>query len=68
MRVWPFWSKRVEDDGREVVKVLDLIPIRNSDGFARNWEPFWSLYSSEDLHDGRVRRKLLFNLIWWTED
>ena len=65
LRVWPFWSRQVED-GRETVKVLNLIPIRNADGFARNWEPFWSLYSSEDLPDGSVRRKFLFNLFWWT--
>jgi hypothetical protein len=65
LRVWPFWSKQVVD-GREKVKVLDLIPIRNVDGFTRNWEPFWSLYSSEDLPDGRVRRKFLFNIFWWT--
>ena len=65
LRVWPFWSKQVEE-GREKVKVLDLIPIRNADGFTRNWEPFWSLYSSEDLPDGRVRRKFLFNIFWWT--
>ena len=67
LRVWPFWSRQVED-GREKVKVLDLIPIRNADGFARNWEPFWSLYSSEDLPDGRVRRKFLFNIFWWTAE
>lgn len=65
LRVWPFWSRRVSD-GRETVKVLDLIPVRNADGFARNWEPFWSLYSSEDLSAGRVRRKFLFNFFWWT--
>jgi len=68
VRAWPFWSKRVADDGREGVKVLDLIPIRNAGGFARNWEPFWSLYSSEDLPDGRVRRKFLFNIFWWTSE
>ena len=67
LRVWPFWSRQTEE-GREKVKVLDLIPIRNADGFARNWEPFWSLYSSEDLPDGRVRRKFLFNIFWWTSE
>jgi hypothetical protein len=46
--------------------VLDLIPIRHAEGFARNWEPFWSLYSSEELEDGRTRRKFLFNFFWWT--
>ena len=65
LRVWPFWSRRIED-GREIVKVLDLIPIRHAEGFARNWEPFWSLYSSEELEDGRTRRKFLFNFFWWT--
>ena len=65
LRVWPFWSRQVED-GREKVKVPDLIPIRNADGIARNWEPFWTLYSSEDLSDGRVRRRFLFNIFWWT--
>jgi hypothetical protein len=67
VRVWPFWSSRV-NDGRQTVKVLDLIPVRNADGFARNWEPFWSVYSSEDLPDGRIRRKFLFNIFWWTSD
>lgn len=67
VRVWPFWSSRVKD-GRQTVKVLDLIPVRNADGFARNWEPFWSVYSSEDLPDGRIRRKFLFNIFWWTSD
>ena len=65
MRVWPFWSRRIED-GRETVKVLDLVPVRNAGGVVRNWEPFWSLYSSEDLPDGRTRRKFLFNFFWWT--
>lgn len=65
MRVWPFWSRSVED-GREKVQVLDLLPVRHKEGLARNWEPFWSLYSSEDLPDGRVRRKFLFNIFWWT--
>lgn len=68
VRVWPFWSRRTASDGRESIKVLDLIPIRNADGFARNWEPFWTLYSSEDMPDGRVRRKFLFNIFWWTSN
>lgn len=63
VRVWPFWSRRTDGDGRETVKMLDLIPVRNAGGIARNWEPFWTLYSSEDLPDGRVRRKLLFNFV-----
>ncbi len=67
VRVWPFWSRHVKD-GRETVKVFDLIPVRNADGFARNWEPVWSLYSSEDLSDGRTRRKFLFNIFWWTSE
>lgn len=68
IRVWPFWSRSTDDDGREKVKVLDLIPIRNAGGFARNLEPFWTLYSSEDLQDGSVRRKFLFNFFWWTSE
>ena len=68
VRVWPFWSRRTASDGRESIKVLDLIPIRNADGFARNWEPFWTLYSSEDMPDGRVRRKFIFNIFWWTSN
>ena len=67
LRVWPFWSRRTEN-GRETVKAPDLMPIRHAGGFARNWEPFWTLYSSEDLDDGRTRRKFLFNLFWWTTD
>jgi hypothetical protein len=68
VRVWPFWSMSTDDGGREKVKALDLIPIRNAGGIARNWEPFWSLYSSEDLPDGRVRRRFLFNVFWWTSE
>ena len=67
LRVWPFWSRRV-DEGRETMKVLDIIPVRNAEGFARNWEPFWSLYSSRELADGRVRRRFLFNVFWWTSE
>lgn len=67
LRIWPFWSGSCED-GQEKVKVLDILPIRHKEGFARNWEPFWTLYSSEGLPDGRVRRKFLFNLFWWTSD
>ena len=67
LRIWPFWSRRV-DEGRETMKVLDIIPVRNAEGFARNWEPFWSLYSSRELADGRVRRRFLFNVFWWTSE
>ena len=68
IRVWPFWSRRTSVDGREIIKAPDLIPIRNAEGFTRNWEPFWSLYSSEEMPDGRMRRKFLFNIFWWTSD
>ena len=67
VRVWPFWSSRVED-GRQTVKVLDLMPVRNAGGVARNWEPFWSLYTSEEMPCGRVRRKFLFNIFWRTSE
>lgn len=65
VRVWPFWSRRT-DGGCEKVKVPDIVPIRDADGLVRNWEPFWTLYSSEDLPDGSVRRRFLFNIFWWT--
>ena len=67
MRVWPFWSRKIENN-RQSVKVPDLIPIRHADGIVRNWEPFWSLYTSEELPDGSVRRKFLFNIFWYTSD
>jgi hypothetical protein len=55
-----------DEEGYESVKVPDILPVRHADGFARNWEPFWTIYSSEELPDGRLRRKFLFNIFWWT--
>ncbi len=64
LRIWPFYASHRHGDRRET-KVLDLLPIRHSGGFARNWDPFFTLYSSRTRADGRTRHSLLWNLVTW---
>lgn len=63
-RLWPFWSCSTEK-GATRVKVLDLLPIRHSGGFERNWAPFFTFYSSRTRADGRTRHSLFWNLVTW---
>ena len=67
-RVWPFWRSETQN-GCTRRRVLDLIPIRHSEGLDRNWAPFWTFWSSESRPGGRTRHSLLWNLVTWhTED
>ncbi len=63
-RLWPFWSSTAEK-GRSRQRVLELNPIRHSEGFDRNWSPFWTFWECRDRPDGRTRHSLLWHLITW---
>lgn len=63
-RLWPFWSRREKDSlGRE--QILELNPIRHSEGVERNWSSFWTFWECEDMIDGRVRHSLFWSLFDW---
>ncbi len=63
-RVWPFWSSATEN-GRSRQRALELNLIRHSEGFDRNWSPFWTFWECRDRPDGRTRHSLLWHLITW---
>ena len=63
-RVWPFWSSTTVK-GRSRQRVLELNPIRHSEGFDRNWSPFWTFWECWDRKDGRTRHSLFWHLITW---
>ena len=63
-RVWPFWSSETQK-GRSRQRVLELNPIRHSEGLDRNWSPFWTFWESWDRPDGRTRHSLFWHLITW---
>lgn len=67
IRIWPFYSSSTEN-GLTRRRTLDLILIRHSEGFDRNWSPFWSLWESVDYPDGRTRHLFFFNFIPWTTE
>lgn len=64
LRVWPFYSSE-NARGRARRRALELVPVRHVEGVERNWTPFWTLWESEDMADGRTRHSLLFNFIAW---
>lgn len=60
VKLWPLFSyQRMGDDAR--FQTLDLWPIADNAQVARNWAPFWTLYSSV-RHDDAVDRELLWGL------
>lgn len=63
-RVWPFWS-REDVNGCMRSRVLELNPIRHSEGMERNWSPFWTFYECEDRPNGRRKHALFWHLITW---
>lgn len=63
-RVWPFWSSETKK-GRSRQRALELIPIRHSEGFDRNWSPFWTFWECWDRGDGRTRHALFWHLVTW---
>ena len=63
-RVWPFWSSTTEK-GRSRQRVLELSPIRHSEGLERNWSPFWTFWECRDRPDGRKRHSLFWHLVTW---
>ena len=64
LRVWPFYS-RAEAGGRIESRALDLIPIRHSEGFERNWAPFWTFWRADTRPGGRTRHSLFWKIITW---
>ena len=67
LRVWPFYS-RTEGNGRVESRALELMPIRHSEGFARNWAPFWTFWSADTRPGGRTRHSLFWKIITWHVD
>ena len=64
MRVWPFWSCETKG-GRSHHRVLELMPIRHTEGIDRNWSPFWTFWESRDRKDGRTRHSIFWSFITW---
>ena len=63
-RIWPFWSSATEN-GLSRQRVLELNPIRHSEGFDRNWSPFWTFWECADKPDGRTRHAIFWHLVTW---
>jgi hypothetical protein len=63
-RLWPFWSKTTKN-GLSKERVLELNPIRNSEGFERNLSPFWTFWECEEVMDGYFRHSLFWSLFDW---
>ena len=66
-RVWPFWRSET-DHGLTRRRVLDLVPIRHAEGLDRNWSPFWTFWSSENVEGGSTDHSLFWNIITWTSE
>ena len=49
----------------DMQRALELNPIRHSEGFDRNWAPFWTFWECWDRPDGRTRHSLFWHLITW---
>ena len=64
MRAWPFWSRTTEK-GVSRQRVLELNPIRHSEGIDRNWSPFWTFWECEDRPNGRTRHSIFWNAASW---
>lgn len=67
LRIWPFYS-RTESGGWAESRSLELIPIRHSEGFSRNWAPFWTFWSADTRPNGRTRHSLFWKIITWHTD
>ena len=63
-RLWPFWSCETKK-GLSHHRVLELVPIRHTEGIDRNWAPFWTFWECRDRPDGRTRHSVFWNLITW---
>ena len=67
LRIWPFYSSSTSG-GRTARRALELMPIRHSEGFDRNWAPFWTFWSSDTRPSGRTRHSLFWKIITWHTD
>ena len=59
-KVWPLmsWERKGEVSR---FRLLDLWPMRNTEGIERNWAPLWTLYR-QTQNDGVVERRLLWGI------
>ncbi|MBN2683708.1 MAG: hypothetical protein JXR40_00380 [Pontiellaceae bacterium] len=59
-KVWPLmsWDQRGETSR---FRLLDLWPMRETDGVERNWAPLWTLYRRME-NDGAVQHRLLWGI------
>ncbi len=66
-RIWPFWCSETVN-GKNRQRILELNPIRHSEGIERNWAPFWTFWSCEDRPNGRTKHSVFWNLATWHTD
>lgn len=66
-RIWPFWRSETENGFTER-RVLDLIPVRHSEGFDRNWAAFWTFWTSEGAEGGPTEHSLFWSIIDWKQE
>jgi hypothetical protein len=64
-KVWPLFEREMwaTDQGtNRMFRLLDLWPIRGSQGVERNWSSFWTLYSRAESDAGRTESQFLWGL------
>lgn len=68
-RIWPLFSRAYSKEQGERIRVLELMPIRDSAPIERNFAPFWTLYECTHTPGESVNRHDLFwGLIKWTTE
>jgi hypothetical protein len=69
-KLWPLLQVEWSDSGMYSVNVLSLLPFRDTRGYEKLYQPFWTLYEYRRKPDGEKHLGLLLRTYYqvWSDD
>ena len=69
-KIWPLMQVEWSDSGLYSLNILSLLPFRDTAGYEKMYQPFWTLFEYRRKPDGEKHLGLLFRTYYqvWNED
>ncbi len=69
-KLWPLMQTEWNDSGMFSVNILSLLPFRDTDGYEKLYQPFWSLFEYRKKPDGEKHLGLILRTYYqvWNDD
>jgi hypothetical protein len=70
VKLWPLFQVEWNDIGLYAINVLSLLPFRDSDGYEKLYQPFWTLFEYRTKPDGEKHLGLILRTYYqvWNKD